>query len=289
MLKTGIESTAYFDTSDFETGLKKMKSHGYDCMDYQGVSLPDSPFFSYSESAFERYFQELSQCAKETGIEVYQMHGLWPRHSDGKLQVDERDFALYQKELLTAKYLHCKHFVIHPDMPYGWGEEPIKEKAFQRTVETIEKLLPTAKEFGVTLCLENMPFAGGHSFSTIQEVQRVIHTINDEHLRACFDTGHCSVTNESPYESIVALGKDLAVLHIHDDIHKQDRHLVPFQGQIDWMAVIKGLREIKYDGCFSLETNFNRKTPQPALESLQLGLAQLAKWFVAQIENNDGE
>ena len=47
MLKTGIESTAYFGVDDYEQGLKKAKSHGFDCVDYQDMASPSSVLFGF--------------------------------------------------------------------------------------------------------------------------------------------------------------------------------------------------------------------------------------------------
>ena len=63
-------------------------------------------------------------------------------------------------------------------------------------------------------------------------------------------------------------------------------HLIPFQGEVEWDKFIKGLKDIKFDGCISLETGINRKTPLTILEQMQISLAQLARWFASQIEKN---
>ena len=284
MLKTGIVSSAYFGIEDYEQGIKKMKAHGYDCMDYQDLSSSNSVFFTYGDGAFERYFKAFGACAKEAGVEIYQMHGLWPRYADGDISKTPQDIELYIKELTAAHYMGCKRIILHPSMPYGWGEEPCKEKAFEETVKTIEYLLPYAQKFGIILCLENMPFRKPHSFSDIGEIKKVVSTLHHENVKACLDTGHLNCTQENMYETILMLGEDLAALHVHDDMHRQDRHLIPFQGEVDWNGFIAGLKEIRFQGCISLETSISRKIPEPMREQLQMGLAGLAKWFVKEIE-----
>lgn len=284
MLKTGIMSTAYFGIEDYESGIKKMKAHGYDCMDYQGIASCNSVFFKYGDNAFKNYFKSFGECAQENGVEIFQMHGLWPRNADGDLDKADIDEELYIKQLLAAEYMGCKRFVMHPCMPYGWGEEEIKERAFIETVKTINKLLPYAKKAGVIICVENMPFKKGHSFSDIGELKKLIRTINDENVKACFDTGHGNCTQEDIYDCITTLGEDLETLHVHDDIACQDRHLIPFQGVIDWGKFIKGLKEIEYKGCISLETEISNRMPLEIREKMQVALADLARWFVLLIE-----
>ena len=284
MLKTGIESTAYFGVDDYEQGLKKAKLHGFDCVDYQDMASPSSVLFGYSDSEFERYFKELGQCAKQTGVEIYQMHGLWPRNTDSDWNALDKDIELYYKEFLSAKYMDCKRLVIHPCMPYGWGAELDKNKAFEQTLQVIEKILPFAKQTDTLICLENMPFGKGHSFSEIAEIKRVLQTVNDEYLRACFDTGHNNCSQEDVYECIVTLGEHLETLHVHDDRHGQDRHLIPYQGETDWDGFIRGLRDVSYKGVMSLETRIQPNTPQPIREEMEIQLSRLARYIADEIE-----
>ena len=289
MIKIGCESTYYFGEKDFALGIQKMKAHGYDCMDYQNIASPNAVAFGYSADEFEKYFTEVGECAKETGVEIYQMHGLWPRQADGVLQISKKDIELYEKQIIAAGKMDCKRLVIHPCMPYGWGVDEDRGLAFAQTAETIERLLPMAKSQGVIICLENMPFRNkAHSFSDIGETKKLIQTFACDNVKACFDTGHSHVTGENPYDCIKTLGDDLACLHIHDSKYEQDMHMLPLQGEIDWQGVIRGLNEIGYQGCFNLETGISWKTPEPMREKMQIELAKIAKWFAAQI-GKDGE
>ncbi|MBQ4270180.1 MAG: sugar phosphate isomerase/epimerase [Clostridia bacterium] len=284
MIKIGCDSYYYIDQKNFAQGMRRMKSHGYDCMDYQNISSPDCEMFHRGMDEFERYFSEFGACAKETGIEVYQMHGLWPRRADGKREISDEDIELYEKQLIAAKLMGCKRLIIHPCMPYGWEADERPNLAFDQTVETIERLLPSAKEKDVIICLENMPFANkAHSFSNIGEVKKVIETFSCANVKVCFDTGHSHVSGEDPYECIKTLGDDLAALHVHDTKYGQDMHMLPLQGVVDWDGFLRGLNEIGYQGCFNLETGISWKTPEPMREKMQIELANIAKWLAAQI------
>lgn len=284
MIKVGCASTYYFGEKDFAQGMRKMKAHGYDCIDYQNIVSSASPIFGYNADEFERYFTELGACAKETGLEIYQMHGLWPREADGALKISEKDIELYEKQLVAAGKMGCKRLVIHPCMPYGWGVGEDSNLAFAQTAETIERLLPTAKAKNVIICLENMPFRNkAHSFSDIGETKKLIQTFACDNVKACFDTGHSHVSGEDPYECVKTLGDDLACLHVHDTKYEQDMHMLPLQGVVDFDGFIRGLNEIGYQGCFNLETGIPWRFPEPIREKMQIELASLAKWFAAKI------
>ena len=49
------------------------------------------------------------------------------------------------------------------------------------------------------------------------------------------------------------LGKEIRVLHVHDNRNQIDLHLPPFYGRIDWYDFANALREIQYTGVFSFE------------------------------------
>ena len=61
MRKIGIESAAYFGLSGEKEGFKKMKSHGFDCVDYQGFVNRETELFKISNSAFESRLKEISK------------------------------------------------------------------------------------------------------------------------------------------------------------------------------------------------------------------------------------
>ena len=281
MLKTGIRSNGYFGLEDYAIGLKKMKTHGYDCVDFQGLMSPASELYQMQEKDFIAYCVDLKKAANEAGIELWQVHSLWPC-DDRTKQGREQSTLFHEKAVRAAGIMGAKYLVIHPVLPYGFDSEPSQEEAHELTIERLLRLLPVAKSEGVTVCLENMPMPQGHSFSSVQEVKDIVDFIHDDRVKICFDTGHCNVTGENHYEIIKLLGQDLVCLHIHDDIWRQDRHLMPFQGEINWAGVTSALKEISYNGCISLETCIHPKTPEPMKEQLQIALSNIAKFLAKE-------
>ena len=288
MIITGIESSAYFTKRDYAEGLKKIAAHGYDCIDYRDFSDPNSEFYSLEEDEFTRFFKGLKQTADSLGVKVWQMHENLSRN-DSTAESRARNVLMGEKALRAAGILGCKYYVIHPVLPYGWGKEPDVQEAFDYTAEMILRLLPTAKNEGVTICLENIPLPEGHSFSRVKDTKDLVRNIDDANVGACFDTGHCNAMGEDQYEAIKLLGKDIVCLHVHDDINRQDRHLMPFQGQIKWEKVIKGLKEIGFKGCVSLETEVSPETPEPMREQMRIALSGIARYIANEIEGRQDD
>ncbi len=286
MLKTGIISTPYFTIDDFEIGMKKLRSHGYDGFDYQELgSYKNSPLYKMSDEEFKSYLTKVKDCAKANGLVIYQLHGTWPHVDDLTAEGREKTVEYFKKCILGAKYLGCPKVIVHPIMPSLFlGEPYIEEEDFKLNKKMLTALAPVARECGVTVCLENMPFPKYSSFSHVKLVKKLLAEIDDENIKACLDTGHFNAEKGDIYEAVTLLGDHLAAVHIHDDCKGQDRHLLPFQGEIDWNGFIRGMREIAFKGVISLETRIQPNTPQPIRERMEIELSNIARYLADEIE-----
>ena len=84
-MKTGIESAAYRDPADLAGGYRRMRRHGYDCVDYQEFVNTETPLFEASDREFERLLREEAEIIRDAGLEISQTHGPWrypPRDAD---------------------------------------------------------------------------------------------------------------------------------------------------------------------------------------------------------------
>lgn len=280
MLKVGIESSAYFQLEDYENGFAKIRQHGYNCVDLN-IASPSLALYSLSEREYESYLTKIAKSAKLNDMEIFQAHGLW----GGDMVVDTaekrlRQIAFYKKQLRGLAFLNCKYLVIHPCMPFGWwGEAKDHDEILHIQMDELLAILPTAEEYGVTVCLENMPLG----ISSSMFIKELVQTANHKLVKACFDTGHAHVHKENIRESVLLLGEDLRVLHVHDNNGRDDAHILPFQGSLDWDGFLNALREIGYDGCMSLETKIGDKTPEPMKENMQLSLAGIGRYLATKL------
>ena len=286
MIKTGIHSCGYLGRlklDGYEEGLAKIKAHGYDCIDYSELSSPSSPLYEKSDAEFEKYLRRFGETAKSVGLEISQMHALWPTFGDTTEEGRAKTLEYYVKEIRASRFLDCPKLVLHPCMPKGWGEGDSQE-VVETNVRMLENLLPFARENSVTLCLENMPLKPGRTFSTVEEWRSVLTAVHDPLAKACLDTGHLSAMGVDVYDAIVQMGDFISALHVHDDRFGQDRHLLPFQGSLNWAGFMQGLKEIGFKGCVSLETQVSLSTPEPMRERMQIELAKLARYIADEIE-----
>lgn len=144
--------------------------------------------------------------------------------------------------------------IIHPD----------NNKNAEQNAEMYAELLPFAKSCGVKIATENMfnwdmeknesSFA---ACATGEDFKKHIDIINDDFFVACLDLGHAELrgSGDGAVNMIRALGYRLQALHIHDNDHWHDKHQIPFSMNIDFGAIVKTLKEINYQGYFTLEAD----------------------------------
>lgn len=285
MIKIGNVSSAYFGLDDYHQGMPVMKEHGYDGFDFQEFMLTSSPLYALSDEDFEKKLHDIRDVAEENGLEIYQLHSIWPTAGDQTEEGRQKSLWYYRRSILGAKHLGCKRVVVHPWMIHGWSNGT-REEFFEVNVRLMKELMPMARECGVYVCLENMPFRKGQPFSTTEEWLAVIQEVNDEYAHACLDTGHLNVMEEDPYTCVCALGEHLQAMHVHDNYAYVDMHLFPYQGDFDWDGFVRGLRKIHFDGCISLETIVKKPVPDSAKVPMQKALANIAKAIAMQVEED---
>ena len=84
-----------------------------------------------------------------------------------------------------------------------------------------------------------------------------LDAVNDDYLVACLDIGHAEMkgSDTTAVEMIHALGPRLQALHFHDNNLVNDFHQIPFSMDIDFLPIMKALKEIGYNGYITLESN----------------------------------
>ncbi len=278
MHKIGVQSAGIFSPEEYEQGFATLAAHGFTCVDFNIDSYlpsevvrkgePGGLFMEKTVEELFEYFAPVKESAARHGIEITQMHGpfpLWVKDRDG----DMNPFVLEatKKCIAVAGFLGCPHIVVHPiSAQYLLS----KEKERELNYELYRALMPTAKQYGVKICLENL-FAGlggrivEGPCSDVSEACTYIDTLNaeagEEVFGFCLDVGHSSLTARHLKEYIIALGDRLSILHIHDNDGVTDLHMIPYSylknsknHMIDWNGFIAGLREIGYKGNLCFET-----------------------------------
>ena len=129
--------------------------------------------------------------------------------------------------------------------------------------ELYDKCLPHAEKYKAKIAMETFGAARVQGarisdfFASPNEFLHQYNRLDTEYKTICVDTGH---THEAesfwvppPEEMIKIHGKDISILHLHDNTGHWDDHLLPGLGNINWPAVLDSLDEVGYSGVYNFE------------------------------------
>ncbi len=258
-----------------ERAIELIAKAGFDGWDF---SMFDMARFDYknrcviesshplSGDGYAEFAKRLAQVGRDCGIECNQSHAPFP---------------VYCKEIRSflKRAIECtaiaggKICVIHPD----------NNASPEKNAEMYFELLPFAKEHGVKIATENMWCWDSEknqvSFAacmTPESFNAHLDAVNDSSFIACLDLGHAEMrgTGTNAVELIHALGSRLGALHIHDNDKWHDSHAIPRSMDMDFDAIVKALKEIGYNGYFTLEADQHLSKFSP--DTVHIGVKELA-------------
>lgn len=284
-ISTEIDAVASFIGE--EKTIEYLARAGFDAWDFSMFAMcrwnwvTNAPYDTphpLKGSNYLAFAKKLKQVGLDNGIVCNQSHAPFP--SDKKGMLDNLMRAIE----CTAE-AGGKICVIHP----------AAFKSPQENAEMYRKLLPFAKAHGVKIATENMwawnkekDCADFAACATAENFNAVLDAVNDEAFVACLDIGHAEMMGDmaNAVELIHALGDKLQALHIHDNDKHRDLHQIPFSMSIDFQAVAKALKEISYQGDFTMEapTYFNAYTAETVYDGVK-ALAKSARAFEKMFQN----
>ncbi len=279
-MKTGIQASV-LDKKGYgrwgDNTYKKLKEHGFTCSYYDMMNT-DTVLYTAPQEEVKRILLHEKALAEEAGIEIDQVHGPWQWPiNDGTEEARAERMEKMKKSIEMTSILGCKNWVIHPIMPFTTKDMEKAEETWKLNLEFMSELLKTAKEYDVTICLENMPMLG-FSLATPERILEFVKTINDDNFKICLDTGHVNVFKDlNLADEIRRLGDYVRVLHIHDNRFGMDLHLIPYGGSADWDDFSCALRDIGFEGNLTLETIPPRVLDDEIFEDMCRAYAKVAK------------
>ncbi len=138
--------------------------------------------------------------------------------------VDEIKRALEIADVVPFRYL-IQHL--------GVSGEEFDERKLESAFSSLEELKVFAGQRGVEVLLENTP-------NELASGERLNYFLRQTHLNLnyCFDVGHAHIAHgiEAEFE---VMKERIRSTHIHDNNGKEDQHLFPTEGSIDWPKAMR--------------------------------------------------
>lgn len=287
-MKTGIQLNDYgkgyarFGLERFQAAARQ----GFEAVDYE-MAPTEIALYALDDIQLQERMRADKEAAAKAHVIISQVHGPWRWPPQDQTDEDRRErMEKMKKSILATRYLGCRHWVVHPIMPYGTDDlkSGHAEDTWRLNVEFMTELLAYAKAQDVIICLENMPMRD-FSLATPAQILTFVRAMNDDHFKICLDTGHVAVfPGLSVGDAVRELGSEIRVMHVHDNMGNSDAHMVPGTGVIDWQDFARALHEIGYDGVFSLETAPSAELDDEAFEKECVKLHDIAVGILKSAE-----
>lgn len=178
-------------------------------------------------------------------------------------EVVRKDSVRYVSSAIdNAAKLGAPYVSLCPGM--GLKGEDLKV-AWARLRKSLTELVEYVQGKPVTLIIEPGNRFETNLILTAQDALRMINEIGSDKLGILLDTGHMNLNGENFEETIETIASlENLPLHIHiDDNHGDaDTHLVPGEGNIDFLSLVNALKAMDYQGFISAELGF-QYTPNP--------------------------
>lgn len=263
MKKIGLTCNVVLKRYGIDRGLEICKESGFDAIDFGfGSYTLKEGIYTASDDEFQSHFAAIKKKADDLELIISQTHGrtgtYWPGDEQHNADVDR----YCELDLRASSILGAPSCVIHFINNTRWGKQT-PEFLHQTSGDMFDKMIPFAEKYKVNIALETFGAAKIQGarirdfFADPREFKYQFDRLNTKYKTMCVDSGH---THEAesfwvppPEEMIRILGKDVTILHLHDNNGHYDDHLLPGQGNINWPAVFESLEDIGYSGVYNFE------------------------------------
>ena len=238
---------------------RNIRECGFRYVDYDLFGTMSSDDAPYMQPDWQRTASVARENMEKIGVKALIAHA--PCGEPAAPGMTEKLLERTKRAIEVCVFLGVKNLVYHPGGQMGMS----RKDYLDFNVSYARQLLPTLEKCSVTLLLENVgrwdePFYDHNA----EEMLALIREVNHPLYQACLDTGHLSLADGDQYETITGLGSHLRGLHIQDNfgslpvsstcrMWRQDLHLPPLMGSVDFDDVMTGLKEIGYKGAFNIE------------------------------------
>ncbi|MBQ3235304.1 MAG: sugar phosphate isomerase/epimerase [Clostridia bacterium] len=264
-----------------EKAIEYLAKAGFNAWDFSMFSMgkmQDGELVQHplNTSSYSYFAKKLRMISDDNGVKCNQSHAPFP-------VVSPTVKSFLKRAIECTAIAGGEICVIHP--ANDWGVTQNRDFYLE--------LLPFAKEHGVKIATENMWNYNTSDWTIIDaacsnEKSFVEHlqAVNDDYFVACLDIGHAEILslNTSAVKMIKAIGQKLQALHIHDIDLVHDNHQIPFSLKIDFIPIIKALKEINYFGYFTLEADnylraFNEENAYQGVKDLYYSVKKIEDLF----------
>ena len=222
------------------------------------------------------------------------------RYNDLDEEVRQKEVAMLKRVIDMTRILGGGSIRIYGGAFQDEETDPDGAKLAQ-LVKSLRECGDYAAQYGIRLSIENH---FGTMTTTAHRTMEVIKAIGHPNVGVLYDQANLAFFPAEEYEEALALQKDhIFYVHVKDLVYRGGKpqkfrsdsvsHIseeirtvysrFPGDGVLDWPAILRGLRDIGYDGWLSLEyeRRWGKQDLPVATEGLPVCVERLRRWMAA--------
>jgi sugar phosphate isomerase/epimerase len=251
-MRFGISTHLYHDRRLDREHLIQIASYGFDAVELFATRT----HFDYHD---ERAIDALKQWLADAGLRLNSVHapisasltnGQWGEaYSNAVSDAVNRQIAVRETAaaLQIARRIPFDFIVVHLGTPTikSQSGDNNRTSAFR----SAEEIRNTAEPLGVRVALEVIPNELSTAGSLVTMIER---DLESKSVGICMDFGHAHIMGDVA-DAVETASEHLFTTHVHDNRRRDDEHLVPYLGTINWDMALMTMQKIGYDGTYLME------------------------------------
>ena len=239
-MKTGISTASLFLRRDNLQTLKLFKELG----------VKEAEVFLTTYSEYDKKFAK--KLAKEKGdIKVNSVHILntqfEPQLFGAHPLVKADAFSWLKKVMESAKVLQAPYYTFHGTARVKKASRSGDKDDFPKIIQSFKEITSFCKNYGVTLCLENVEWS---TYNRPGVFSKIAKEIPD--LKGVLDIKQARISGYPYEEYLNEMGEKIAYAHL-SDIDTKGKICLPGKGVFDFETLIKRLNDFGFDGTLFIE------------------------------------
>jgi sugar phosphate isomerase/epimerase len=264
-MRFGVSTHLYHDRPLEQEHLAQVAGYGFEAIEL----FATRSHFDYRD---DEAIDNLKLWLAATGLTLNSVHAPitdrfgsgdeWaPTYSHAASDKDRREAAVRETDaaLRLAERIPFDLLVVHLGTPAS--REAAGDNHRPSAMRSLQEICDLAESRGVRVAVEVIP----NKLSDAAELAAMLEReVDARHAGICLDFGHAHLMGDV-VDAIENASEHIIATHVHDNRRREDAHLVPGQGTIDWNAALIAMQKIGYAGTYLMELA-NTGTPGAVLE-----------------------
>jgi hexulose-6-phosphate isomerase len=252
-MKKGLNAWAFPGSVPARAAIKYAKQAGYEAIE---LNLDETGEIGLKTPASK--LKAIAAYARRVGMEISSVStGLYWAYNGASDDPAERKMAakVLAKQLDTAAALGCDAVLVIPGTVFApfVNKPPVDPGlCWDRALDLVRAAAPRAEALGVTICIENV--WNGFLLSAT-EMAEFLHCAASPRVGAYFDVANCVAVGIAE-QWVRILASRIKRVHFKDfrrAVGSLDGFVHLLEGDVDYPAVMKALKAIRYTGYVTAE------------------------------------